>query len=147
MRPPQQYREQFYRYFKFGVVGSVAALVYFALLYVMVEFLGIPVLIATSVAFVLVTIENYVLHHSWTFESDQRHEAAFPKFMLASTVGFFINWGIMYVGVHLAGIHYLLVQAVAIGAVVLWNFILAASWIFPSSADEQTDSGTEHGNS
>ncbi len=139
MKLPEKYRQQFYRYFKYGVVGTIAAVVYYVLLYAMVEFLGIPVLIATSIAFVFVVIENYVLHHTWTFESDQRHETAFPKFMLASTAGFFINWGIMYLGVEVLSIYYLLVQVIAIATVAVWNFILASSWIFPSSTGEQRD--------
>ena len=139
MKLPEKNRQQFYRYFRYGVVGTIAAVVYYVLLYTMVEFLGIPVLIATSIAFVFVVIENYVLHHTWTFESDQRHKTAFPKFMLASSIGFFINLGIMYLGVEVLSIYYLLVQAIAIAAVVLWNFILASSWIFPSSTGEQRD--------
>ena len=53
MNLPEKYRQQFYRYFKFGVVGTIAAVVFLVLLYAMVEFLGIPVLIATSIAFVV----------------------------------------------------------------------------------------------
>ncbi len=96
----------------------------------MVEMLGISVLVATSIAFVLVTIENYALHHGWTFASAHSHSVAFPRFVFMNVIGFWMNFGIMAAGLHYLSLSYLLVQAFAIVAVVAWNFVVSSYWIF-----------------
>ena len=122
-----------HRLSKFAIVGALGTVVYYAALWGMVEHLGIPVLWASSTAFLLVVTENYLLHYLWTFNSTEDHAVALPRFLFMSAMGFGINWVIMYMGVQWQGIHYLLVQAVAIGAVVTWNFLLSSLWIFRSS--------------
>ena len=96
----------------------------------MVEQLEVSVLVATSVAFVLVTIENYALHHGWTFASTHSHAVAFPRFVLMNVIGFWMNFGIMATGLHYLSLSYLLVQAFAIVAVVAWNIVVSSYWIF-----------------
>ena len=78
---------------RYSGVGLLGAAVHYSILWIMVEKLRIPVLVATSVVFVLVTIENYVLHHGWTFASTHSHTIAFPKFVFMNIIGFWINWG------------------------------------------------------
>ena len=72
--------------------------------------LDIPVLLATSIAFVFVTIENYLLHYKWTFRSSNAHTIAVPRFMLMIAGGFIINFVIMFAGVKLLDFNYLLVR-------------------------------------
>jgi len=115
---------------RFSAVGLVGATVYYSALWAMVEKLGLPVLVATSIAFVLVTIENYALHHRWTFASIHSHAVAFPRFVFMNIVGFWINFGIMAAGLRYLSLSYLLVQAFAIVAVVAWNFVVSSYWIF-----------------
>jgi putative flippase GtrA len=119
-----------YRIFKFGVVGTSAALLYFVLLYCMVEFANVPVMIATAIAYLIVSLQNYFLHHLWTFESEESHSAAFPKFIVSNAAGFAINWAIMYFGVHVMHVYYLLVQAVSVLAIISWNLGMGVLWIF-----------------
>ena len=118
------------RLVKFGFVGVLASIVFYLLLWVMVELLDIPVLIATSIAFILVIIENYILHHRWTFRSNKAHKKTFPRFVLMSILGFAINWYVMYEGVELLAINYLLVQAAAIVLVSTWNIVISHIMIF-----------------
>lgn len=118
------------RLIKFGLVGILATFVYYLALWGMVEILNIPILWATSIAFALVTIENYLLHYKWTFRSSNAHTTAVPRFILMSAGGFIINFFIMFAGVKLLAFNYLLVQAVAIAMIVTWNFVLSHFWIF-----------------
>ncbi len=122
---------------RFAIVGSVAAGVYYATLLVFVELLSLPVLLATSLSFIIVTVENYILHRNWTFRSDSRHSIAFPKFAFMAAVGFCINWGIMFAGVAVLNIHYLLVQTASIAVVITWNILLCTFWIFPANEGRQ----------
>ena len=121
---------------RFAVVGLLGTAVYYFALWTMVERLRVPVLAATSVAFVLVTIENYVLHHGWTFASTNPHTVAFPRFVFMNVIGFWINWGIMAGGLHYFSLSYLLIQVFAIGAVVVWNFVVSSYWIFKETAQQ-----------
>ena len=114
---------------RFALVGLAGSLVYFALLWSMVALLAWPVLPASSIAFILVVIENYLLHRAWTFDSWAPHRQALPPFVLVSVAGFCINGAVMALGVAWLGLHYLAVQLVAIGAVVACNFV-GARWIF-----------------
>jgi putative flippase GtrA len=119
-----------YRLLKFATVGLVGTAVYYLLLWALVEVMDYPVLTASSVAFLLVAAENYMLHYVWTFASTNSHTSAFPKFLIMITIGFCLNWGIMYAGVEVLQANYLLVQAVSIAVVIAWNYVLSAFWIF-----------------
>jgi putative flippase GtrA len=114
---------------RFALVGLAGTLVYFALLRTLVELLHWQVMPATSGAFLLVVIENYLLHRYWSFRSAAPHSQALPGFVLVSVLGFCINGTVMSAGVERLGLEYLAVQAVAIGMVVSCNFI-GANWIF-----------------
>lgn len=124
---------------KFVLVGLLGTGIYYAILCSLVELSGIPVLIATSIAFILVCLENYILHYVWTFNVTGLHAFSFPRFMFMNFIGFWLNWGIMFFGLKMFSINYLLVQAVAIITVVSWNFTLCSLWIF---RDRQTIQST-----
>lgn len=124
---------------RFGIVGTTAVAVYFGLLLGMVEWLQIPVMVATAIAYIVVTIENYVLHHLWTFKSTQRHTIAFPRFIISNVAGFIINWVIMYAGVQTLEMNYLLAQVAAMGVIIVWNLILGSNWIFTRPANIEGD--------
>jgi putative flippase GtrA len=85
---------------------------------------------STSIAFLIVVIENYLLHYWWTFRSNEPHTKAFRRFVFMNIVGFFLNWSIMYLGVQHFQLGYLWIQAIAIAVVVVWNFVLSNFWIF-----------------
>lgn len=118
---------------KFGVVGVSGTVVYYTVLWTLVELLRVSVLVATSAAFLLVCVANYVFHNVWTFVSTNAHMVAFPRFLFMNLVGFSINLGIMFAGVEKMALNYLLVQALAIATVVAWNFTLSFFWVFRDS--------------
>jgi putative flippase GtrA len=117
------------RLMRFAFVGVLGTLAYYAVLSVLVEACGLPVMLSTSIAFVVVTVENYLLHRGWTFRSEAAHGEALPRFLLMCAAGFGINWMLMSIGIRL-GFHYLLVQGAAIAAIVAWNFAVSSYWIF-----------------
>lgn len=107
---------------RFAVVGVSGAAVYFLLLRALVEGAGIAPLAASSFAFVLVVIENYLLHRHWTFASRVPHRQALPRFVLMAGWGSIVNGAVMAVLLRL-GWHYLLAQALALAVVITCNFI------------------------
>ncbi len=128
-----QHLDQSQRFVRFGITGALGTGSYYLFLVVFVELLSLPVLTATSIAFGIVVLQNYVFHYTWTFESQRPHASAFVKFVITSLVGFGINWIVMFIGVREMTFNYLIVQGVAIALVVTWNFCVMSSWIFRSA--------------
>ena len=106
---------------RFALVGLSGAAVYYALLWSLVELGGQPALAASSLAFAVVVVENYLLHRRWTFASRAPHRQALPRFALMACGGGALNGAVMAVCLGL-GLHYLLAQALALLAVVSSNF-------------------------
>ncbi len=125
--PPSHFIDRVWRYILVGILGAI---VYYFLLWFLVEIANVAVLIASGAAFIVVVFENYLLHYLWTFCSSAHHTAALPRFAVMSLVGFWLNLGTMFLGVEHLGFGYLWVQAVAIALVVTWNFVISSLWIF-----------------
>jgi putative flippase GtrA len=125
---------------KYSLVGLLGAAVFYLALWLLVGKFGVPVLYATSAAFVLVTLQNYLLHYVWTFASDHAHHTALPRFALMNVVGFGLNWGVMYLGVTQLDWNYLLVQTFAVAGVITWNFVLSNGWIFRTNTESHPSS-------
>ena len=106
---------------RFALVGLSGAAVYYALLWSLVELGGQPALAASSLAFAVVVVENYLLHRHWTFASRAPHRQALPRFVLMALCGGTVNGAVMAACLRL-GWHYLLAQALALLVVVSCNF-------------------------
>ena len=122
----------FWKVFRFGVVGVATALLYYALLYVAVESLGMSPPVGSSLVYAIVIGFNYLMHYSWTFAEPAPHTKTLSRYLVMIFCGFLINGSIMYIGVSHFGINYLLIQAVAFVMVILWNFSVALLWVFRS---------------
>jgi putative flippase GtrA len=129
----------YFRSLRFGIVGVLTSACSFALMYISVDLLGVPVMVATAVVYIIVALGNYLAHHKWTFKSTEPHGVAFPRFVASGVICFSLNWGIMYVGVKEMEENYLVVQAVAIVAIVIWNFTVGSLWVFAKSSKASSD--------
>lgn len=116
--------------FRFGVVGVLTALVHYGLLYLGVAVLHLDATLASSVGFVVCVIFNYLMHYTWTFDEPAPHGSTLRRYLVMITCGFLINATVMYAGVQWLTLHYLVTQALAMIAVVLWNFVLSNAWVF-----------------
>jgi putative flippase GtrA len=96
------------------------------MLWGLVERGGMAPLAASSLAFAVVVIENYLLHRHWTFASRVAHRRALPRFLLMAGCGGTVNGTVMAACLRL-GWHYLLAQALALAVVVACNFV--GTWL------------------
>ena len=120
---------------RFAAVGGATAVIHYGLLAFGVEILGLGSTLASSIGFIICVIFNYAMHYSWTFATageipSPPHGRTLSRYLVMIVCGFFINGGLMYLGVHSLQLHYLLVQFAAVVAVVLWNFTLSNAWVF-----------------
>ena len=109
---------------KFGVVGGLAFLIDYGLLYVLTEFVCIHYLISSVISFTVSLIFNYILSIKWVFDVTKKQTAKeITIFVILSVIGLGINQVVMYVGSDLLHIYYMLTKIVATAIVMVWNFV------------------------
>lgn len=115
---------------RFGVVGTIGALIYLVSTTALSQHAGLPLAIAAAVSFVLVVAINYVLHYFWTFKSMQSHLAAAPRFLGTAAGGLALNSGFLLLGSHLNLLSPTALLLSGICLVVAWNYLLSKFWVF-----------------
>ena len=131
-------RRELVRFVKFGLVGTLGAVVDFTVLNLAYRVGGLPLVAANSLSFTLAVISNFTWNRLWTFpESRSRPiRSQLPQFALVNVVGLIIN-NLILVGLHglLRDVigdpwDYNLAKAVAIVIVLFWNFGANRLWTY-----------------
>ena len=109
---------------KFGIVGGLAFLIDYGLLYILTEYLNIYYLISSVISFIVSLIFNYILSIKWVFDVTKKQTVKeITIFVVLSVMGLGINQVVMYVGSDLLKIHYMLTKLIATAIVMVWNFV------------------------
>lgn len=109
---------------KFGIVGGIAFIIDYALLYVCTEYLNIYVLYSSIISFSISVIFNYIMSIKWVFDVNHKQTYKdFTIFIIFSIIGLGINQLIMYLGIEGLHIYYMLVKIASTGIVMVYNFI------------------------
>ena len=111
--------------FRFGIVGVIAFVIDYGLLYILTEKCGIYYLVSSLISFGVSVIFNYIASVIWVFDVDKRKSKVknFVYFIALSVVGLAINELIMWLGVDKMHIYYMLVKLFATAIVMIFNFI------------------------
>ena len=121
---------------KFVLTGGVCFLIEYAALILLKEWLHLPVVAATPIAFLISVVFNYLLCVKWVFDgAKEGSRKAQLGFMITSVMGLFLNWAIMWaltaflgedaVLLSLFGVEvkvYMLNKVIATGLVMVWNY-------------------------
>ncbi|MBQ2954070.1 MAG: GtrA family protein [Clostridia bacterium] len=132
---------------RFILTGGVCTVIEYAALYVLKAWLGWDVLIATPISFLISVFFNYLLCVKWVFSgAKEGSRAAQLGFVVTSGMGFFLNWGIMWVLTALFGEDAALVtifgftlqvwmvnKVIATGLVMVWNYF-TKRWLLKGDA-------------
>lgn len=129
-------------FLKYAVVGVMGTAIDVGSLYVFVERLHIPVLIAAALSFLLAVINNFLLNKFWTFQNGSRNlRKQFIKFSLVSLVGLGLTEVCMALLVYGLRIGYLPSKLVTSGIVLTWNFLANKHWTFTERVRVAPDLG------
>ena len=111
--------------FKFGIVGGIAFLIDFSVLYLCTDVFGIYYLISSVISFTVSVIFNYILSVKWVFNvnNDNSSRKNFMIFIILSVIGLLINELIMYIMVDKLKVYYMLSKIVSTVVVMIFNFI------------------------
>ena len=115
---------------RFAVVGLTTAALFYGLVAAGVELVNLAPPVASAIAYPLVLGFNYLLHFNWTFGVAAPQSVAVGRYLVMVALGFLLNGAIMYIGVTGLGVNYLLVQTLAMAAVISVNFVLSSFWVF-----------------
>ena len=94
------------RIIRFGLVGLTATVTHGAILWILVESAYLHASEATVVGFLVAFFVSYSGHFYFTFQSNQAHQRALPRFALTAGVGAGLNWMIFFVAVDILAWHY-----------------------------------------
>lgn len=117
------------QFLKFAAGGAVGTACHYATLVLWVEVLGGPVVPGTLAGFCVGALVNYLIARRYVFASERPHATALPRFALVAATGAALNT-VIVAWLNGAGLHYLVAQVAATGAVLVWNFFLNRAWTF-----------------
>jgi putative flippase GtrA len=115
---------------RFGLVGGTSGVALLGLTWLFVDGLQLQVILGSSIAVILTGMYNYSMQYYWTFSSDAPHGGVLIKYLLMCVGILVLNALVMYLGVLLLPVHYLVVQFIANVAVAIWSFTVGSLWVF-----------------
>ena len=132
---------------KFVLTGGICFLIEYAALIVLKEWLHLPVVAATPIAFLISVVFNYLLCVKWVFSNAKEgSRKAQLGFVVTSGIGFFLNWALMWALTALWGEDlllfsilgidvkiYMLNKIIATFLVMVWNYF-TKRWLLKGDA-------------
>lgn len=129
---------------KFGIVGVLAFVIDYAVLFALVEFFHMDSIAAATISFTVSVIFNYLASMKYVFvgRADQSKRTQFIIFIVLSVIGLLINDGIMWMlNSILKGFiptyYYLVSKIVATAIVMVWNFVSRKIFLEEKNADNK----------
>lgn len=131
---------------KFGVVGVIAFVIDYGVMVLLVELFAMNPVLAAGISFVISVTFNYFasMRYVFTHRADLSRQAEFAIFVVLSIIGLGINEVLMWVGVDVLFISYLLVKLFATAVVMLWNFFSRKKWLDAPEGGYELDPNVAH---
>ncbi len=111
--------------FRFGIVGAICFLIDYSILYICTDIFKIYYLISSIISFSISTIFNYILSIKFVFtiKEDRNKNKDFINFIVFSVIGLILNQIIMWIGVDVINIYYMITKVISTCIVMCFNYI------------------------
>lgn len=124
----------FWRFVRFGIVGTSGFTIDFSITALLSVLLGVPIVLATGVGFCFGATSNYILNRTWTWRSDNPNvRSEFLKFLGVSLLGLTIHYLVFlgctnfeFLRLSLLGLEInneWTSKLIATAVVMIWNFL------------------------
>jgi putative flippase GtrA len=116
----------------YGTASACALVVDVAVLWALVHFFSWGYLLAATASFLVGAVVAYRLSTAIAFKHHRltSRKTEFASFVAIGGVGLMVNAAIMFIGVNLLGLHYLIAKCVAAGFTFTCNFIARRQLLF-----------------
>lgn len=109
---------------RYLLIGGTCAILDLLFLYLIVNFLNVWYLIATTISFTIVSFLGYFGQKYFTFRNfEKKHKKQLTIFFVVVGIGLLINVGFMFVFVSILGIWYIAANIITKFIVLVWNFL------------------------
>ncbi len=113
------------RFLRYTSVGVSTFALDLALLFVLIDVLGVQYLVATACAFVVAVTLNYILsRHVVFFQTDRSHTQGYVGFIVVALIGLALIVGFMELLVGTWGVHYIIARVAVATIVGIWNYLI-----------------------
>lgn len=125
------------RFIRFTLVGVSGILVNNAILYAGVEYMFLPLAIASLIAIQMAIFNNFAWNRRFTWndrnmQGFQAIRSGLIKFTLVSWIAGGLNWVMLLLLNHMTDLHYIIANLVAILIASIVNYFLNDVWTFKS---------------
>ncbi len=123
------------RFITFTFVGISGIVVNNAILFYAKEYLFVPIPIASLIAIQIAIFNNFIWNHRYTWTDREMKgfhaiRTGLLKFTAVSWIAGGLNWIILLLLTHYAGLYYILANLIAILAASILNYFLNDLWTF-----------------
>jgi putative flippase GtrA len=113
---------------KFLVVGGAGVLVNSLALFLLFQWVHLPLVVASVLSTGLAIANNFCWNDRWTFRRTQFSLSRFARFNLVSLGGLVIATGTLWILVRHLGLYYLAANLLSIALATAWNFAANSLW-------------------
>jgi putative flippase GtrA len=126
-------------YIKYLISGGTAAAVNLFLLFIFHKTLGLRIVYATTLAFVVSFFVSFYAQKYWTFNDNNRDNIhkQMSVYLVVALINLLINALSMYGLVEVLGVWYMLAQFITSGAIAIESFVIYRHYIFNQKLSAQ----------
>ena len=115
---------------RFGIVGVIATIIDYVILYLLTEYLDVYYLMSSTISFIISLIVNYLLSIYWVFAVKKKQTIKeVMLFIILSVIGLIVNQLILYIGTNIFNLYYMMSKLIATILVMIYNFITRKKFI------------------
>lgn len=116
------------RFLRFCMVGVANTLLHMAVVYTLVEEVGMLPRLGNMLAFVVANLFSFFVNSRWTFQQAAGLQR-YTKFFLVSLTGLALSWLCVALAEKI-GVHYMLGVIASVGAVAVTGYLLNRRFVF-----------------